>query len=209
MQTICHKFSSYDKFTAGRPALKIDFEGQGAAYKSYMGAFISIVFIVITLAFFYIKCLTLYNSSHIVTTDTLAEKVIGETEKFTSEQDFFVAAALTAYNNEAELPPDLHRYGKFEFYHIGWGNNSNENHLSGYENQLNSHACSAEELGLEPGTEFPVVEESRNEVEIWFKKFRCVDEADYVIWGNYNTAHANTFVVGFMLCEGEENDCHD
>ena len=59
------KFRSYDKFTAGRPAMKIDFDGSGPAYKSYMGAVVSIIFICLSSVFLFSKIMTLYNDSHI------------------------------------------------------------------------------------------------------------------------------------------------
>ena len=58
-----HKFRSYDKFSVGKPALKIDFDGSGGAYLSYMGSFVSIIFIVISAIFLYSKIMILYNVS--------------------------------------------------------------------------------------------------------------------------------------------------
>ena len=100
--------------------MKVDFEGLGPAYKSYMGACVSIIFIIITLIFFYVKCMTLYNRSHVEITSALAERVHAQDFKFSSEQDFFVAAAITAYDSETESPADLHKYGELVFYHEGW-----------------------------------------------------------------------------------------
>ena len=57
------KFRSYDKFTVGRPQMKVDFDGAGPAYKSYMGAAVSITFIVLSSIFLYSKILVLYNIS--------------------------------------------------------------------------------------------------------------------------------------------------
>ena len=50
------------------------------------------------------------------------------------------------------------------------------------------HACSDDELGLTPGLDYPLIEESTNEVVTWKKKFKCVEEDKYVVWGNFNTA---------------------
>ena len=42
------------------------------------------------------------------------------TEKFDSNRGFFVAAALTAYNDESEIIED-ETYGELIFEHYGWG----------------------------------------------------------------------------------------
>ena len=57
------KFRSYDKFSVGKPQMKVDFEGAGPAYKSYMGAAVSIIFIVLSSIFLYSKFMILVNVS--------------------------------------------------------------------------------------------------------------------------------------------------
>ena len=113
-----------------------------------MGAFVSILFIVLSAIFLLSKILTLYNDSQTTLTNTLAEKVIPYTQKFTGEEDFFVAAALTAYDSEAEHPEDLHRYGELVFSHYGW---SAGDDIGEWEIPIQSYSCSEEELGLIQG----------------------------------------------------------
>ena len=57
------KFRSYDKFSVGKPQMKIDFDGAGPAYKSYAGAATSIMFIALSSVFLYSKILILANVS--------------------------------------------------------------------------------------------------------------------------------------------------
>ena len=45
--------------------MKVDFEGNGPAYKSYMGAAVSIAFIALSAIFLYSKILVLYNVSQV------------------------------------------------------------------------------------------------------------------------------------------------
>ena len=95
--------------------MKVDFEGSGPAYKSYMGACVSITFIVLSSIFLYIKISTIYNDSHVSIFSTIAEGALHQSDKFTSKQGLFVAAAITAYDNETELPADLEKYGELIF----------------------------------------------------------------------------------------------
>ena len=46
---------------------------------------------------------------------------------------------------------------------------------------------------------------------MWKKKFRCANSEDYYVNGNYHTTEANTFNVGFKICEDKEgeNECYD
>lgn len=117
-----HKFRACDKFTAGRPQLKVDFDGTGPAYKSYMGAVVSILYTLLSATYLYLKIVTLSNGNHVDITNTIAESVIDSTFKFTNaDSDLFIAAAITAFDNEKEMPEDMHRYGRLLFEHDRWG----------------------------------------------------------------------------------------
>ena len=115
IEKVGRKFRSYDKFSAGAPSIKIDFEGAGPGYKSYMGAFVSIVYIILVSVFLYSKCATLYNDTDINIKSTLLENSIHMRHVFDSKNGFFVAAAITAFDNETELPSDLAKYGELVF----------------------------------------------------------------------------------------------
>ena len=54
-------FRSYDKFSVGKPAMKIEFEGAGGAYQSYMGALLSLLFVLISAAFLSSKAFILHS----------------------------------------------------------------------------------------------------------------------------------------------------
>ena len=128
----------------------------------------------------------------------------------------FVAAALTAYDNETEEPEDLHKYGELFFEYIGWG--EDDETMASYERHVEHHPCSFEELGLsdkpyqhghgeDDGLEYPIFWESEHEVRLWKKKFKCMKHEDFVIWGNFNTAKAQQVAISFSICEGE--GCYD
>ena len=57
------KFRSYDKFSVGKPQMKVDFEGAGPAYKSYMGAVSSMMFIALSSIFLISKIMIIANVS--------------------------------------------------------------------------------------------------------------------------------------------------
>lgn len=73
LSQIARKFRSYDKFTVGKPAMKIDFEGAGGAYQSYMGAFVSIVFVVISAIFLYSKIMVMYHITQVTVISNTVE----------------------------------------------------------------------------------------------------------------------------------------
>ena len=65
-------------------------------------------------------------------------------EKFDSSKGFFVAAALTAYDNETEVIEDP-TYGELVIEQFGWGY---EESFRSESRDLDYHYCSDEELGL-------------------------------------------------------------
>ena len=65
--------------------------------------------------------------------------------KFTPEEGFFFAAAITAYDGETESIEVPERYGELVIEHYGWGN---EGATSSYNSKLQNHPCSDEELGI-------------------------------------------------------------
>ena len=47
--------------------------------------------------------------------------------------------------------------------------------------------------------------ELRKEVEIYSRKFKCIDPRDTVIWGDYNSEQAMQIAIKFRMCEGESH----
>ena len=68
--------------------------------------------------------------------------------KFSPEEGFFIAAALTAYDLETEFIEVPEKYGELVFEHYGWGN---DGVTTSHNVRLNHHLCSDEELGIERG----------------------------------------------------------
>ena len=144
MEKVGRKYRSYDKFTVGKPQMKVDFEGSGPAYKSYMGATVSIIFIVISATFLLSKILILVNNSHVMITSKLLEDVIENDEKFGYSNGLFLAAALTEYDSSTE-PIDDKDYGELIFEKYGW---NAEGEVMSYQEKLETQKCTDAQLGL-------------------------------------------------------------
>ena len=169
-----------------------------------MGALCSLIFIIISLIFLYSKIMILMNVSQI---ELISNYVIGALtyeDKITAEDGFFVAAALTNYDDETEPLYDP-RYGDLTLEHYGWDSIG----LQPSSTVLPTRNCSDEDLGLDASADFPIFAGSFNEVKTWKKKFRCTNEKNLVIYGDYNSAKAQQFVIKFAFCDASErSDCH-
>lgn len=128
-------------------------------------------------------------------------------DTFTSNEGLYIAAALSEYDSVTEMI-EKPEYGELVIEHYGWGYSATE--LGVQSKNLVTHPCSDQELGLELGGDskvYPIAEGSKNEVTTWKKKFKCIDEKDMVIWGDYNSPKAQQLSVKFKMCEGD--GCED
>ena len=122
--------------------MKVDFEGAGPAYKSYMGATVSIIFIILSVGFLYKKVGVLANSSHMIITSKILEDVVPSDESFNYQDDsFFIAGALTEYDSETESIEDP-KYGKLIFNLNGWY--ATEEGIVSYHEVLDDEICTDE-----------------------------------------------------------------
>ena len=109
---------------------------------------------------------------------------------FTND-NFFIAAALTNYDDNQTVTESA-EYGELLIEHYGWGNNATGKDY-GMSYSLQNHFCSDEELGYVQGPKtraFPVYKHSQRELNNYRKKFKCIDEEDMKIWGDFNSAKA-------------------
>ena len=111
-----------------------------------MGALVSIIYIVMVSIFLYSKCATLWREGQITVRSNLNEDALDQNYKFTNKEGLFIAAALTAYDNETEEPTDLHKYGEIIFEKSGWGDT--DEGFKEYTTTLSHRACTESELGL-------------------------------------------------------------
>ena len=95
-------------------------------------------------------------------------------------------------------------YGELLIEHYGWGNNATGKDY-GMSYSLQNHFCSDEELGYVQGPKtraFPVYKHSQRELNNYRKKFKCIDEEDMKIWGDFNSAKAMQLQIKFQMCVG-------
>ena len=88
-----------------------------------------------------------------------------------------------------------------EYY--GWGY---EGELESKKTPIETHSCSDEELGIDEGGEYPIFETSEYLVDLWKRKFVCADQKDLVIYGDYNSAKAQTISIRFLFCDSSKNE---
>ena len=131
--------------------------------KSYMGSFLTVVITLVTLVFFYTKVQVLKDKSDVDIMSALLENDISYEEKFTYQDGFFVAAALTEYDSNTTMLEEP-RYGELIIEHYGWGYNDT---IGSQSRNISYHFCSDEELGLarnESTVIYPIRESSMWEV---------------------------------------------
>ena len=154
-----------------------------------MGAFLTVLILVTTGIFLYSKAMVLYHESDVTIYMSYLEGALTHEEIFSYEDGLFVAAGITEYDSNREIIEE-ERYGELIIEHYGWGYNDT---IGSASIELDFHYCTDEELGYSSGPKtriFPVFEDQQFEVDTYRKKFKCVDEKDLVVWGDYNSRRA-------------------
>ena len=158
-----------------------------------MGASLTIFLHLCLIMYAYTKAITLVEMNDVDIMSALIEGEIDHTEVFSSEQGFFVAAALTAYDSETEIIEE-ERYGELIIEHFGWGyGEDDDDNIQSGSRHLDFHYCSDEELGIVQGPNtviYPLYRSSLDEVKTYRKKFKCIPNEDLKIWGDYNAKAA-------------------
>ena len=160
--------------------------GGGKKYRSYLGAFLTVLTMITTGIFMYSKAMVLYHESDVTIYMSYLEGALTYEDTFSVDDGLFVAAALTEYDSNKEIIEE-ERYGELIIEHYGWGYSDTFGNAS---LDLDFHYCTDEELGYSIGPKtriFPVFEDQKYEVDIYRKKFKCVNESDLIIWGDYSS----------------------
>ena len=100
--------------------MKLD--GEEKTQTSYMGAILTVLLNLLMLMFAYTKFTTIYQRNDVDIMSAISEFAIGDDEEFTTEEGFFVAVALTEYDNNSEIIEVPEVYGELIIEHYGWGN---------------------------------------------------------------------------------------
>ena len=201
---LIEKFKGFDEFSE-QASLNLG-DDLGDKYRSCMGACLSALIFAITLVFLYSKIMVLIHASDVTIMMSTQTDAITHEFKFTAEDGFFLAAALTEYDNNTEVIEDL-SYGELVIEHYYWG--YDDDGFNAGTRAVDYHYCSDEELGFSPGpatTIYPIFSSSVSEVKMWKKKFKCLNKEDMVIWGNYNSKEAQQVTIKFKTCNHDVND---
>ena len=98
----------------------------------------------VIILFTYTKVVTLVEKNDVDIMSALLEDKIDYSTKFTTQDGFFVAAALTMYDSNPE-PIEEERFGELIIEHYGWGYGEG---IGSGSFDLDNHSCTDEELGL-------------------------------------------------------------
>ena len=163
-----------------------------------MGLFLSVIMSVILILYAYLKVDVLIKRRAVDIMSTVDLNKFSPDDVFGSKNGFNLAIALTAYDNNP-LPILDPTIGEIVFHHTTWGPNDNELIKLGV-NSFESHTCSRAELGLEDSSDgssrfFPIVESMKKEVDLYSKKFKCADESELYLYGDYNSYKASSISV--------------
>ena len=171
-------------------AFHMKLKGNNSFYRSYIGAFCSFILSIFLTMFIVAKLQTLILKSDVDILQNDDDNAIGQTERFSEEDGFFVAAGITAYDKDPNII-EKEEYGEIIIEQYGWANEE-----LGYENgsrEIPMHWCSESEIGMSdnddsgtPSRAFPLVEHQLAEVSRYRRKFKCIKPEDTVIWGNYD-----------------------
>ena len=116
-----------------------------SAYRSFMGAFCTIIIFLFLLSFSYTKLITLIEKSDVDIMQAAEDSAIMPDEVFGSGDGLFLAAALTEYNSD---PSRIEKpeYGELRIEQYGWGNE--DIGMPYGSTPIPNHFCSDEEIGL-------------------------------------------------------------
>ena len=143
-----------------------------------MGALCSLVIFIFLMTFSVTKLQTLILVSDVDIIQASEDYALTQTERFSSKDGFFIAAALTKYDKDPE-PIEQEEFGELVIEQYGWGNED-----LGYEygsREIPNHQCSNSELGLteaedpeSPNVVYPIVSQQFEEVKRYSRKFKCI-----------------------------------
>ena len=51
---------------------------------------------------------------------------------------------------------------------------------------------------------YPIEENFKGIVSGWKRKFKCYDKKDFVVWGDFNSAYAQSMRIKFDMCVGHD-----
>ena len=117
MNSVGNKIKDFDDFGEA-PSMKLK-DGDDVL-RSYCGACLTMILLVVTLIFLYSKAMVLYKGTDVTIMGNYAEGAYTYENTFTAEDGMFIAAALTEYDSNPDVIEEK-RYGELVIEHYGWG----------------------------------------------------------------------------------------
>ena len=164
--------------------LKLD-KGQ-VMLPSIIGTVLSFISFFLIIGFTIQKLEILVNYKDMKITTSVQDNHFTESDTFSGRQGLNIAVALTSFDEDREMVSP--EYAKIQFVYDYWDlTESGDVVYSDYI--IESHACSEEELGLTGDNSkfMPIQDTSKNFVNVYKKKFQCIDQDDLEIYGNFST----------------------
>ena len=179
-------------------------EGGEQEIKSGLGTFCSLILLGITIIYAYQKLNIFLGKKDISIMLSAKDMYFNDQDRFTHKMGVNIAAAFSAYDSEKEWALD-HRYGSLHINERSWGQNPDGTYFS-TRTALKGHNCTRENLGLEGDPKnfqfFTPHSSAKSFVELYQKKFRCVDPDEMYIYGDFTTNEARLINVQLKKCRG-------
>ena len=173
-----------------------------------MGSICSIILLLITVFYAYLKFDVLRNKKDVNVLSTIKDSYFTDDDHFSYEQGLNIAVAFTKYDSERE-PILIPQIGEIVINQYKWGFNEDGSVFSARV-PLQDHECTKDELNLSDDAEDPKFFKphplSKPTIELYQKKFRCLDTSDLDIYGDFNTPKATLLNIQLKKCSGRD-DC--
>ena len=180
----------YDWF--GRPfGLKMD-TGKGQV-KSFMGTLCTLTWIIIMVVFALQKIDTLIGKKSIRILSSVKDLYFKDDNEFDYSLGLNIAVAFTPYDSSTDWNLEA-KYGELVINSFSWGYKDDGTPFT-ERKPVKMHNCTREELNLDAkdgynARFFPLHQSTKANVDLWWKKFLCIDEEDLRISGDYNSEAA-------------------
>ena len=133
---------------------------------------------------------------------TVRDQAFTSEDVFSFENGFNFAIGFTAFDNEEEeiLDPS---YGELIVQTREWGVKPDGSFIREF-NQLDTHLCSEEELGLSEdksqATFMPIDENSETYIRTYRKKMLCLNKEDLGFYGSWDSKNTRMMNIQLRKC---------
>ena len=195
----------FDRFAA---QYKMNLSPSGTnSIPSLAGACSNILIMMLLLTYAAYRMSYLWSMQGIQMLQTVKNNYFKQDDVFGVDQGLAVAVAIMD-EDDLTLPLDP-GYGSIKAFVSEWGFRPNEEGQQEYyaeHNELESHTCTPEELGLTEShsTFLPVEPQSLSSFQEMTEKFLCLDKKDAYIFGSYDNDIGRMIEFQLQRCMGED-----